>query len=255
MKRFVLLLTSLSVACADLNHVNPLDPENPDAEADQIVVVENFIMHYTDAGTVPDPVKNSQDALYELVSKYGEKMIILEYHMPPYLSANTDEYYLPEDTVRYNQYRDNTPRGFPHVFFNGKQNSAQGASSKTAAKARYEAYLDTMTIRKNRLYCELEKSVSGNTLTIDSRIARFGETSINNLSVEFIVYQNNGDLKNFTVRDVLLPITITNIGAKEVFELNPQTVTLGAKYTLSDVGVVMIVKDNVSKQILQATIQ
>lgn len=255
MKRLLLFLSTIFLSCTDLNHVNPLDPENPEAEADQIVVVENFIMHYSDLSTIPDPVKNSQDALYELVPKYGEKMIILEYHMPPYLSANTDAYSIPEDTVRYNQYRDNAPRGFPHVFFNGKQNSAQGASSTTSAKARYEAYLDTMTIRKNKLYCELEKSVSGNILTIHSRIARFGENGINNLSVEFIIFENYGDSKNFTVRDILLPITVTSIGAKEIYELDPQTVTLGSRYTTGDAGVVMIVKDNISKQILQAAVQ
>ena len=61
MKKYLLLIFFITtIGCADLPQDNTLDPKNPDAEADQTAVVENFIMHYTNVDSIPNVVQYSR---------------------------------------------------------------------------------------------------------------------------------------------------------------------------------------------------
>lgn len=254
MKNHLILVTSaaLMIACGDLEHTNPLDPDNPDAEAPQRVLVENYIIHYTDVPGIPAPVQASQDALYELKDTYGDQLLILEYHQRPLLTANQDNLARPDDSIRYESYRGSTARGFPHAFFNGPATGLQGASSRETARDRYDLVLDSLVLRKLKLHAEVERSVSGNTLTITSRIARFGGTPISGLVVEYMVYENRGARLGYAVRNQAASESVTSIAGGEVKELPTRSVTLGSEALDPDAAqVVMIVRNQTSNQIIQ----
>ena len=160
MKKLANILLLLLLGCADLKRDNSLDAKNPNAEADQIAVVENFVITNTKGTSEPPYVGYSQEALYELKGKYTDGMLMLEYHMTPADTSYQDSLALSENELRYNnEYRGSALRGFPHAFFNGKQMGIQGSSSKDVAKNRYETILDTMTIHKVKLFCEAEKKL------------------------------------------------------------------------------------------------
>ncbi|MBL7993831.1 hypothetical protein JNM05_00525 [bacterium] len=253
MKTDLLIVLLVCIAgCTDLARDNTLDPKNPDAEADQIAVVENFILHYTDLDSIPSVVKYSQEATYELKGDYSNKMLILEYHMTP--SAFQDSFSSADFDFRYtNDYKGSTAKGFPHTFFNGKQTWIQGASSKATAKNRYKLILDSLTLKKVKLYCEGEISFKADTLTVGGRIARYGNSDIENLVVEMIVIEDKGDYLHYVVREALLPQSITSITPKTIHDLSPRTFVIPAGSDKNAFAVAILVKDNISKRILQAT--
>lgn len=256
MKYFTFFLSFVLVlGCSDLKHDNPLDPENSDAEADQIGVVEDFIVHYTNFDSVPDVVKFSQDALYELKGDYGRHMLILEYHMVPSNGALHDSLASTDFELRYsNEYQGSTARGFPHAFFNGKQTWIQGASSKATVKDRYKIILDSLTLKKVKLYCEGNLRISADSLSVEGQIARYGDGDISNLVVEMMVVEDMGDYLHYVVRDQLLSQTVTNIPAKSIYDLTPRSFLIPTGYSVSQLAVVILIKDAVSKKILQAAL-
>ncbi len=250
-----LLLTILSLGCTDLARDNTLDPKNSDAEASQTAVVESFIMHYTNVDSVPAVIQNSQNALYELKGDYGSASLILEYHMSPSNPAFRDTFSSANIELRYNnEYRGSTARGFPHVFFNGKQTWIQGASSQATAKDRYKIILDSLTLKKVRLYCEGTARILGDSLSVNGRIARYGDAEISNLLVEMLVIEDRGDLRHYVVRDQLLSQIVTMIEPKTVWDLEPRSLKIPSGYDPGQLSVVIIIKDNVSKKILQAAL-
>lgn len=256
MKYVIFLLLLISVfGCTDLKHDNALDPENSNAEADQIGVVEDFIVHYTNFDSVPDVVKFSQDALYELKGDYDRHMLILEYHMVPSNGALHDSLSSNDFVLRYtSEYQGSTPRGFPHAFFNGKQTWIQGASSKATVKDRYKIILDSLTLKKVKLYCEGNIRISADSLIVEGQIARYGEDDISNLVVEMLVVEDMGDYLHYVVRDQLLSQTVTNIPGKTIYDLTPGSFIIPPDYNSSQLSVVILIKDAVSKKIVQAAL-
>lgn len=249
-----LLLITMS-GCTDLARDNSLDPKNSGAEADQIAVAENFIMHYTNVDSIPAVIQNSQDALYELKGDYGSKLLILEYHTIPSNVALHDTFSSADIELRYNnEYRGSTPRGFPHVFFNGKQTWIQGASSQATAKDRYKIILDSLTLKKVKLYCEGSIRIDGDSLTVYGQIARYGESEIQNLLIEMVVLEDRGDYLHYVVRDQLLSQILTSIAPKSIQELEKRSFKIPTGYNENNLAVVILVKDNVSKKILQAAL-
>lgn len=255
MMRTILLLTGIVLAgCGDLVHDNAYDPKNPRAEASQIAVAENFVIRYTNLNTTPSVVWNSQSALYDLKAEYGDRLIILEYHMAPWHETNRDSLAKADDTLRYNnEYKPaSVSRGFPHVFFNGKHLWIQGASSEEVARSRYKTILDTLTLKKVKLYCQPDVIRSGNTLQIDAKIVRFGDSDISNLEVEYMIVQSLGDSLRYTVRRHLTKETVTTILAGEIYEMPQKTWDMPAGLNVDDLSVVVLIKDGASKRILQA---
>jgi hypothetical protein len=253
MKNILHIMVILFFGCADLKHDNRLDPKNPNAEADQIAVVENFVITNTKGTSEPPYVGYSQEALYELKGKYTDGMLILEYHMTPSDTLYQDSLALSDNELRYNnEYRGSAPRGFPHAFFNGKQTGIQGASSKEVSKNRYETILDTMTIHKVKFFCEAEQQISGNQLVITAKIARYGDQPVSGLLVEYILYENLGLNHYYTVRKILTSESVTNIDPGSIYPLPEKTVTIPAFYSAANLGVVILVKDAVSRAVLQA---
>lgn len=256
MKYFTFLLSFILVlGCSDLKHDHPLDPENSDAEADQIGVVENFIMHYSNFDSIPDVIQYSQDALYELKGDYGRHMLILEYHMIPSNGALQDSLSSADFELRYtNEYRGSTPRGFPHAFFNGKQTWIQGASSKATVKDRYKIILDSLTLKKVKLYCEGTMRVDGDSITVTGLIARYGDTETPELLVEMLLLEDKGDYRHYVVREQLQSQLVTPIAPKTVKELEPNTFKIPLNYDPNHLSVILLVKENVSKKTLQAAL-
>lgn len=243
----------LAVGCTDLSHDNPLDPKNPNAEADQIAVVENFVIHYTNVDSIPNVVKYSQEATYELKGDYGRKMLILEYHITP--STQQDSFSSPDLDFRYvNDYKGSTTKGFPHTFFNGKQTWIQGASSKATVKDRYKLILDSLTLKKVKLFCEGQIRIDADSLTVEGQIARYGDTEIGNLVVEMLVVEDKGDFLHYVVRKQLPSQSITVISPKTIQDLTPQVFSIPAGYDKNQLSVMILVKDNISRKILQAAL-
>jgi hypothetical protein len=252
---FFLLLSAgvvLYSSCRDIDHSNRLDPKNPDAEADQITVVENFVHRYTTGDSVNRYIAYSQQALYDLKQEYGDKMLILEYHMKLTDTTKKDTLAIPDNQLRYNEYQGGAPRAFPHAFFNGKQISIQGSSSVESVKERYKKILSDSVNKKTKLYCDAQMSITGNTLKINSKIARYGDKDISNLLVEYIVIENIGQLAFYTVRYILLPEVITTIKPGEVYALPEKTLELNPAYSKQNLDVIIVIKDNISKKILQS---
>ncbi|KAB2881084.1 hypothetical protein F9K33_02455 [bacterium] len=256
MKKYLLLIFFITtIGCADLPRDNTLDPKNPDAEADQVAVVENFIMHYTNFDSIPNVIQYSQEASYELKGDFGGKVLILEYHMTPSDNSLEDSLSSPDIDFRYTtEYRGSTPRGFPHTFFNGKQTWIQGASSKATVKDRYKLILDSLTLKKVKLYCEGQTSFNADTLTVGGQIARYGDSNIENLVVEMVVIEDKGDYLHYVVREALLPQSITSITPKTIHDLIPRAFVIPAGSDRNSFAVVILVKDNISKKILQAAL-
>lgn len=251
---YVFLLAGIT-ACSDLKRDNALDPKNPNAEADQIAVVENFIMHYTNVDSIPNVIKNSQEASYELKGEYGPKILILEYHLAPSNITYQDSLATAEVLSRYeNEYQGSSPKGFPHTFFNGKQTNIQGASSKATAKNRYKTILDSLTLKKVKLYCEPEMLIENGVMKVGGKIARYGDSEIKDLIIEMFVLENIGDYLHCVVRQKLLSQTVSQISAKEVRELEERNFTIPSGYNSGHLSVAILVKDNVSKRILQAAL-
>lgn len=244
------------IGCGDLAHDNPYDPKNPNAEAGQIAVAENFIVRYTNQNMTPPPVWYSQSALYALKEEYGSRLVVLEYHMAPWSAVYVDSLASGDDTLRYNnEYKPaSVNRGFPHVFFNGKNLHIQGASSQAVAQSRYKTILDSLTIKKIKLYCEAERSVSGGSLSVESRIVRYGDTDISGLKVEYMVVQPLGDSLRYTVRRHLQPETVTTIGAGDILDMPTKTYDIPAGVNPDLLTVVILIKSSSSGNILQAAI-
>ncbi|MBL7961907.1 hypothetical protein JNL27_16865 [bacterium] len=213
-------------------------------------------MHYTNVDSIPNVVQYSQEATYELSGDYGKKMLILEYHMAPSDTSLVNDMYSSSDIdFRYvTEYKGSTPRGFPHTFFNGKQTWIQGASSKATVKDRYKIILDSLTLKKVKLYCEGQISVNADTLTVKGQIARYGDSEIENLVVEMVVIEDKGDYLHYVVREALLPQSITSITPKSIHDLIPRAFVIPAGSDKNSFAVAILVKDNISKRILQATL-
>jgi hypothetical protein len=243
------------MSCTDLAHDNAYDPKNPKAEAAQIAVAENFVVRYTNLNAVPSYVWYSQDALYELKGTYEGRLLILEYHMEPAGPTVEDTLASTENNLRYeNEYRGSTPRGFPHVFFGGRQTGIQGASSRTVARDRYKTILDTMTVKRIQLYAQLETVRSAQDLQIETRVVRYGESAIGSLLAELFIVEDIGDSLHYTVRAHLHPETITSIEGGEIYELPLKTYTIPVNWNADRLSAVVLIKDAVSRKILQAAV-
>ncbi|MBL7961904.1 hypothetical protein JNL27_16850, partial [bacterium] len=216
-------------------------------------VVENFIMHYTNVDSIPNVVQYSQEATYELSGDYGKKMLILEYHLTP--GAYEDSLASSENESRYeNEYRGSVSRGFPHTFFNGKQTFIQGASSTATVKSRYKNILDSLILKKVKLFCEPDLTFANGVLTVGGKIARYGNESIGDLVVEMFILENKGDYLYYTVRQKLLSQTISQLSPKEVRDLEDREFVIPNGYNQNQLSVAILIKDNISKKILQAAL-
>jgi hypothetical protein len=249
---FILFFGIVFAACKDLDRDNNLDPKNPNAEANQVTVVENFVHRYTNYDSVYPSIRYSQVALQQLTADYKERMIIMEYHMYPAGVPANDTFASLENESRYNDYRGSTTRGFPHAFFNGNAAQIQGASSVETAKQRYQTILDSITVKKVKLYCEAEMRYDGDTLIINSRLIRFGTEEINNLLVEFFVVEDKGDLLHYMVRKDVQDEFITSIPAQTIYEMPRKTYMVPPFVNRNDVSVAILIKDAISKRIIQS---
>lgn len=247
------LVSAMLFGCKDLDRDNNLDPKNPDAASYQIAVVENFVHRYTTGDSVNAYIRNSQEALYELTGKYQQRMIIAEYHMRLTDTTKKDTFALPENETRYvNEYQGGALRGFPHTFFNGHQIAIQGASSKAVARQRYETTLDSLTTKTSRFYGQAEMDVQGDSLTVRSRLVKFGEEDASNLLVEYLLLEDKGDLLHFTVRQFGVPEPVYQLQATEIMNLPVKKFKIRPYYNINQLSVVVIIKDGLSKKILQA---
>lgn len=256
----IAIATVLTVflSCKDIDRSNRLDPQNPDAEANQVTVVENFVHRYTTGDSVNRFVAYSQQALYELKQEYSDRMLILEYHLnlSTVNDVTKDTLFNPDSAdirARYVEYKGTTAQGFPHCFFNGKLIGIQGASSQATAHDRYKTILDTLTPKKSELYCDAEKTFDGDTLRIKAKIAKFGDDKITNLQVEFIVIEDMGHLRYYTVRAILPFEEISEIQPGEIYEFeNTKSFRVPSSMNKQKTDVIIIIKDKASKKILQS---
>lgn len=253
-----LILTGFAfyAGCGDIDRSNLLDPENDNAIAGQVTVVENFVHRYTSGDSVNRYIAYSQQALYDLKQEYEDKVIILEYHMLLADTSKKDTLATGDNQLRYqNEYKPGTaPRAFPHAFFNGKHTDIQGASSFETARQRYKIILDTLTVKKVKLYGDAKKSFEDNTLKINCKIARYGDKKISDLLIEYIVIENLGNLTWYTVRKILSPESIAEILPGDVYELPEKNVSTSELTNTANTDVVILIKDNITKKIIQACV-
>ncbi len=258
---FLLIWTTTTInSCQDLARDNPLDPKNPDAETNQITLIENFIVTNTKVGAAfPVFTQNSLDALYQLKGTYGDKIAILEYHMTPSDPTYADSFAVWDSTTvktRYNDYRGSQNRGFPHTFFNGFAKSVQGASAKETVASRYNEILDPASLNKSTTYLTLSKSWSGNTLTIDGKLAQYGSKDLPNVQLEYIVYEDLGSIfGHYSVRKILTPHeSISSVTGGDIINIPTKTVDLPSHFDHDKIGVIVLIRDTVSKKIIQSNI-
>ncbi len=240
-------------SCGDLSRSNTLDPDNPDAEAGQVAVVENFVHRYTRGDSVNRNIAYSQEALSDLTEKYGNRLIVLEYHvtLSNPVPANEDTFSSLPIMNRYHAYRGTLPAYYPHAFFNGNGISLQGASSKESAANRYSLVLDTLAIKKQKIYCEIEKKIGDTSVYVASRIVKYGDESIKDLVIEYILYENLGDHLYYTVREIGLSESIPELTPQNVYEMPEKTFHLKPYYNANRLYIVMLIK-NKNAKIIQA---
>lgn len=251
---FILVIIIGNAGC-DLKHDNTLDPKNPNAAADQIAVVENFVIINTNVNvTAPEFNTYSLNALYELEERYDDNLITLEYHMTPNSGGFEDSLAISDNELRYaNEYKGSASRGFPHAFFNGKSVAVQGASSLSVAKQRYQTVLDSVVSNKEKLYVTATKKIDASQLTLEIQIARYGDEDLTNAKIEYIVYEDKGmPSGHYAVREVRPSETLPLIPAKTIYEFTTDPINLKSSYVQSQIGVVVIIKSALNGRILQA---
>lgn len=257
--RYLFLSAGLLIftnACGDLERSNPLDPENKNAIADQISVAEIFVHRYTRGDSINRYIAFAQQALYDLKETFGQRMVILEYHMNLSDTTKKDSLVIPQNELRYqNEYNPGVkPRAFPHAFFNGKYIDIQGASSFEVARQRYQIILDSLTIKKTKLYADTRLKEEGTEFTINVSLARYGKETIQGLLVEYILIEDIGHLGRYTVRAILPAESVDQIPGGEIYRLPEKTAPKSIVSRPDKTRAVILVKNQSTRRILQACV-
>ncbi|MGD9898233.1 MAG: hypothetical protein AB7T22_03805 [Calditrichaceae bacterium] len=216
----VMLLWLLVLSCDELPRDNLLDPKNSSGYRESVVFIEAFVNTH-------NPYQYNEftlDALDEIESVYGNRVVIAEYHRNITLpdTIYSDPYYSLQNEQLYWRYVDAADPGsigVPDVFINGYQNRVQGASSSSAARDRISKIVGSLVTEKNEYTIESDLRINGSVIQAKCRIARLGNQAADEMLLKMILINNYGEtgLKR-VVDDISLPVTIAGLDAGSYIE-------------------------------------
>jgi hypothetical protein len=196
-------------ACDALERNNPLDPQNPNSERRQVVLVEAFLNTATPFSAF------AMAALDSLAPAFpSQQVVIVEYHLAS--ATFPDASAIPANLDRYKNLTTTTP-AVPDVFFNGVWQRVQGASSTTAALLRYRRAVQNEIDKIAHFTIEAQKTISSTSLTVEATLARLGNERFDgNFSVGAIAWEDLGTAgHHHVVRKILSPENFSGIAAGE----------------------------------------
>jgi hypothetical protein len=205
----------------DIPRDNILDPKNPSSTRSQIISIEAFVNTNTE---IPfDYNFQLITALNQLEDKYGDKIIILEYH------RNVQEYDDPNHSIeneslysKYILHIEPESKGVPDVFINGTTARIQGAyDAQGTTKIRLEQAIEPLLITNSRFALEPRIVASSSGYNISVKIARLGEDVANDILIKAVYISKDDDkFHQRVVKQISKSNIIDNIEAGEVKEVN-----------------------------------
>ncbi|OQX95081.1 hypothetical protein B6I21_07240, partial [candidate division KSB1 bacterium 4572_119] len=209
----ILFLLPLFIMCGDIDRDNALDPKNPNSKIDQLILVELFV---NDSSGF-DYCQHALEAIENIKSRndYSDEICVLEYHVEN--AGWNDQYSLEECKSRYHEYVPlPTERGIPDAFFNGLINRVQGASPENI-EHRYLSALEDLRNKESLFRFEAEKNVTGESFSLDVKIARLGGYGINDLELQVVVFEDIGTLGHrYVVRKIFHEQAIDSMNQGDV---------------------------------------
>jgi hypothetical protein len=207
----------LICGCEDIPRDNILDPKNPASSKDHTVVIEAFVNTNDSL-----PLYNfwMLDALNALHEKYGDDMVICEYHRN--IKEYNDPYVTDDNDLLYAKYTD--VKGVPDVYMNGSGVRVQGSSGSENSLIRLETALQDLWHKKSYFTFEPEIRRDGNTIQLRVVMARLGSKSVQNITVKAIIKEKIDDkYHRNVVRKVMQSPEIDHMGPGDI-----QTVSFDA---------------------------
>ena len=206
------------ISCADLERDNSLDPKNSNSYVDRKVLVELFVNDASGYDYCYQALKTIEQISER--DDFNNKLLILEYHV------KIEGYNDPNSLLAcYEKYKEYVPtqseRGIPDAFFNGKIVRVQGATIPDVVEARYLSVLEGLTGEKGYYRMEANKSIVGNFIDLDIRLAKLGSQSKKNISINAVLYEDLGVQNHrFVVRHIFQQKLINFINSGEIKAFN-----------------------------------
>ncbi|MCG2826413.1 MAG: Omp28-related outer membrane protein [Thermoplasmatales archaeon] len=188
------------------------------------------------------------DALDQLANEYSStKLAVLEYH-----PSGSDPFGNADSDARISYY---SITGYPTCFFDGVEEVVGGGSSTyDTYKAKIEARLQVST----SLTIMVGGSLGSTSGSVNADITAVTTPTQSNLKIRLVIYEDNisynapnGETNHrFVVRDVLSEesLTISSGQSKDV----SRTFTIQSGWNKNNLGVVVFVQSNTTKEVLQA---
>jgi hypothetical protein len=247
-REWILSFLLLLAACEDLERNNPLDPQNPNSERRRVVFVEAFV---NDAAPFNGFATAALDSLAAVFSR--QQLVIAEHHLPSAKFADAEA--LPESADRYRLLTTADP-AVPDIFFNGTQNRAQGASSASSARLRYQNAIQVEIDKVAHFTVEAKKTISASQIDIEVTVARLGSDSFSQFTVTAIIVEDLGAAgHHHVVRKIFLPESFSSIAAGERKSMH-FTASLPSAVNTGRIQAVVIAEQTTSidREILQTTL-
>jgi len=217
------LIAALLGGCDDLPRDNLLDPRNESSYGSSAILLEAFVNTYY---TELEYNFWTLQALRQVESFYGQRVIIAEYHRDIKVGDSTyhDPYSYATYDNRHKMYADadgTFDRAIPDIFINGDQGRVLGASSVASVHDRLQQTINRLLDEKSYYALEADLTKSNNTLTIDYRVARLGNTAAGELRLNVIFVKDYGSdysRRVVTRSNYPFPNEIPGIKAGEIFK-------------------------------------
>lgn len=240
----LMLLAVLSFHC-ELDHSNPLDPENPGAKGTRVVLIEAFVNN----GTGEPYVSIALSALDNIQEQFKHRIAIIEYHIT---SAKwNDSLSTQESWTRYNQYvKENF--GIPDFFIDGGKYRIQGASTIENFSNRCRQAIESALLESAYLSIEASASVNHDQLKVQGKIARLGKEPATGVVLRgFIIENLNCPGHHHVERQLLTPISIGTLNPGHIRDF-AFSATLARNLNLERCEIVLFAQDEFSQNVFQA---
>lgn len=217
------LMAAFLGGCDDLPRDNLLDPRNASSYGNSAILLESFVnISYTEL----EYNFWTLQALRQIQSFYGDRVIIAEYHRDIKVGDSTyhDPYSQATHDTRHKMYADadgTYDRAIPDIFINGDQGRVLGASSVASVRDRLQDNINLLLDEKSYYALEADLTRNNNTLTIDYRVARLGNTSAGELRLTLIYIKDYGSeysRRVVTGSNYPFPLEIPGIKAGEIYK-------------------------------------
>lgn len=184
----------------------------------------------------------AEEAVTQLIKKYGDSLIVLEYH------PTSDEFGTDRTESRIEYY---SPPGLPTAFFNGIENFVGGGPTMTPF---YDKKIQPLMNQNTGIEISLTGNIEKNTVNTTATISLDKKTSIAGMTLRWILYENDakGAKKNYqhVVRDFSDTYATVKPGSQKTLT---HTFQIPKGVNSKNLGIVLLIQDDGSKEIVQGS--